>query len=161
VHSTPEILQCLEPCPTFKIRLNFGDHRFILDTLTKVKDDRWIAKFAQKSFSRGFKINRDWKSALQAVHEHTWQKWSLAKDKHTLAPGVAEQTPGEIDPDIFTDLAPVIAAMPAPSIENTNQASKIRVLSLDVKLLDELLISFRNTVIFFWGGSPEEDSTCW
>lgn len=114
VHSTPEILQRLEPCPTFKIRLNFCDHRFTLDTLTKVKDDRWIDKFAQKSFSRGFKINRDWKSALQAVHEHTWQKWSLAKDKHPLAPGVAEQTPGEIDPDIFTDLAPVIAAMPAP-----------------------------------------------
>ena len=114
LHSTPEILQRLEPCPTFKIRLNFCDHRFTLDTLVKVKDDRWIDKFAQKSFSRGFKISRDWQSALRAVHEHTWEKWSLAQDKYPLAPGVPEQTPGEIDPDVFTDLEPIIAAMPAP-----------------------------------------------
>lgn len=114
VHSTPEILQRLEPCPTFKIRLNFCDHRFPLDTMTKVKDDRWIDKFAQKSFSKGFKISRDWKGALQAVHEHMWQKWSLAQDKHPLAPGVSEQRPGEIDPDVFTDLEPIIAGMPAP-----------------------------------------------
>lgn len=74
VHSTPEILQRLEPCSTFKLRLNFGDHRFTVETMAKEKDPRWIDKFGQRSFSKGFKLTRDWQPALRAVHEHMWQK---------------------------------------------------------------------------------------
>jgi hypothetical protein len=43
-----------------------------------------------------------------------WQKWKLAENKYPLAPGVQEQTPGEVDQQVFSDLEPVIAGMPAP-----------------------------------------------
>ena len=85
-----------------------------METMTKEKDPRWIDKFAQRSFSKGFKLTRDWQPALRAVHEHMWQKWKLAENKYPLAPGVQEQTPGEVDQQVFSDLEPVIAGMPAP-----------------------------------------------
>ena len=114
VNSTPtEILQRIEPCSIFRLRLNFGDHRFTVETVAKEKDPRWIAPFNKGTFSRTFKVSRDWKSSLKAVHEHMWKKWKLSQDVHPLARGMVEQMPGEIDPQIFTDLEPIIDAMPA------------------------------------------------
>ena len=63
VHSTPEILKHLEPHPLLKLRLNMNDHRFICETMTREVHADWIGIYAQRTFSRGFQISRDWKGA--------------------------------------------------------------------------------------------------
>ena len=113
VHSTPDILARLEPCHIFRLRLNFNDHRFTLDT-RGVSDERWIGSMGQKSWSKGFKVSRDWEGALKQVHRHMWEKWSVTQDRWPLRPGMAEQEPGEVPEDVINDLKPIILGMPAP-----------------------------------------------
>ena len=76
VHSTPDIWKRLEPCSVFKMRLNFNDHRFTCDTKAE-KDPRWIDIYGQKTYSKGFKLTRDWQSALRKVHQWRWEKFDL------------------------------------------------------------------------------------
>lgn len=114
IHSSPEILKRLEPCSIFKLRLNFNDHRFTCETKAP-QDPRWIDAFGQKTFSKGFKITRDWQGALKKVHEHMWEKFKLTEDTFPLQ-NVAEQLPGEIPADVIADLAGIINQMPEPRV---------------------------------------------
>ena len=113
LHYTPDILARLEPCHIFKLRLNFNDHRFTLDT-RNASDERWIDSMKQKSWSKGFKITRDWEGALKAVHQHMWEKFSVTQDRWPLRAGMSEQQPGEVPADVIDDLKPIILGMPAP-----------------------------------------------
>ena len=111
VHSTPALLKTLEPnSELFRLRLNYNDHRFTCETIDKEQCDFWIDAFRQRTFSRGF-VNRDWKLALQEVHEYMWQKFNLQK-KFNLQR--AAQVPGQVPPTTLENLASVIADMPPP-----------------------------------------------
>ena len=56
--------------------------------------------------------SRNWKEALQAVHEFNWRKWHVLKDKLPLEKGQVEQVPGKIPEHIFLDLKPFIDELP-------------------------------------------------
>ena len=114
VHSTPEILKQLEPHPLLKLRLNMNDHRFICETMTREVHADWIGIYAQRTFSRGFQVSRDWKGALKTVHDFIWTKFNRMPDNlRRLRPGVATQEPGQVPEEIVRQLERVIAAMPA------------------------------------------------
>lgn len=112
VYSTPEVLARLEPCSIFRVRLNFNDHRFTCET--KASDERWLDKHAQKSYSKGFKIDRNWQGALRDVHSYMWEKFSVTRDKWPLRPGMVEQRPGEVPQGVFDDLQRTVESMPEP-----------------------------------------------
>ena len=108
VHQTPsEIMQMMKPCDKFGIFIDKNAHRFKLET--KVSDPRFVFPYKSKTFNRSF-ANCSWKSALELVHEHVWQKWKLVKD--TWPCDKDEQEPGAVPEEVFEALAPIIAAMP-------------------------------------------------
>ena len=114
VYSTPDILQRLEPCGIFKIRLDFNAHRFQLET--KVNDPRWLGQKSQKTFSKSFNSTGDWEFALGEIHRHMWDKFKLTKDRWRLKENMEEQCPGEIPADVISDLKPIMDTMPAATI---------------------------------------------
>eukprot|EP00438_Fugacium_kawagutii_P003396 Skav225500 [mRNA] locus=scaffold1721:99299:106847:+ [translate_table: standard] len=116
IHSTPDILRKLEPCDMFKVRLSFNDHRFKCETHPSANDDRWIGSFRFKSFSKGFKISRDWEGALKEVHRHMWEKFNLSRDRYPLSSGVSEQKAGEVPADVLRDLKPIVDSMPEAKV---------------------------------------------
>ena len=100
-------MQMMEPCDKFRIFIDKNAHRFKLET--KVSDQRFVFPYKSKTFNRSF-LNCSWKSALELVHEHAWQKWKLVKD--TWPCDKDEQEPGPVLEEVFEALAPIIAAMP-------------------------------------------------
>ena len=118
VYSTPDILQRLEPCGIFKIRLDFNALRFQLETKVKESDPRWLGQKikSQKTFSKSFNSTGDWEFALGEVHRHMWDKFNLTKDRWPLKENMEEQCPGEIPADVISDLKPIMDTMPAATI---------------------------------------------
>ena len=83
------------------------NHRFIYETITREVHANCIGIYAQRTFSKGFQISRNWKGALKIIHNFIWTKINR------LRPGVATQEPGQVPEEIVRQLERVITAMPA------------------------------------------------
>ena len=117
VNASPtEILDRLCP-PTCRILLNQCDWRW---TATWQETcELWIDQLSKRSFSRSFDRS-NWRSKLQAVHEHAWSKWQIASARFPLPKGSEPQEPGHISPEIFGELEAAIR-LPEPKKYHTNR----------------------------------------
>ena len=107
-----DILAQLAP-PGCRVGLNGNDWRWT--STFSGESEYWIDTFKQKNFTRKFEAST-WKAKLREVHQFIWNKWDLAREQQDFAlpEGALEQTPGHIGEEIFAQLAPVVAGLPAP-----------------------------------------------
>ena len=115
VYKSPaEILEQISP-PGLIIRLSFNDHRFKVESSTRIHG---LSKdldppYNQKSFSRSF-IGSSWQESLKEVHKHGWNKYYLMQLDGLLPAADAPQDAGVIGPDILAQLDPEIKKLPPP-----------------------------------------------
>ena len=112
VHATPVILAKLNPPTGYKLRLSFNDHRFKVDIVAELEQQRC----GRKSYSRSFAAMKgSWKDVLAETHRWMWSKWleSPLADGHDAA---SRQVPGDIAKEVLDALSPVIADMPEPKV---------------------------------------------
>lgn len=114
VHSTPEILQKLQPNNDFKFLLNVNDRRFVIQC--KQQSDKFLlTPYSNKSYSKSFRHDKDsWLDCLKDVHSHCWKKWAIIAKQSPLKTGMQRQTPGKIPVDVIDALRGNIENLPDP-----------------------------------------------
>lgn len=113
VHYSPkDLFEMISPNSSFGLGINYNDHRFWCKC--KVKDEKFIEPYHRQSFSKVFHLNVEgsWQSAIKEVHEYTWNKWSLVREKYPA--NKALQNPGEIPAEVMDGLKEEMAKMPEP-----------------------------------------------